>query len=39
MKTINFKSFEKDLIQEKEMNYLKGGKGDPVEDLVSPPRK
>jgi len=39
MKTVDFKRFEKDAIQEKELNYLKGGKGDPVEDLLSPPRK
>ena len=39
MKTVDFKSFAKDAIQEKELNYLKGGKGDPVEDLILPPRK
>ena len=41
MKTVNFKSFAKDVIQEKELNYLKGGnsKGDPVEDLLIPPRR
>ena len=39
MKTVDFKSFAKDVIQEKELNYLKGGKGDPVEDLILPPRK
>jgi hypothetical protein len=39
MKTVDFKSFAKDAIQEKELNYLKGGKGDPVEDLIVPPRK
>jgi len=41
MKTVDFKSFEKDAIQKLELNYLKGGisKGDPVEDLVHPPIK
>ncbi len=39
MKTINFKSFAKNVIQEKELNYLKGGKGVPVGDLIAPPRK
>jgi len=40
MKTVDFKLFAKDAIQEKELNYLKGGgKGDPVEDIVTPPRK
>ena len=39
MKTVDFKSFAKDAIQEKELNFLKGGKGDPVEDLIHPPRK
>ena len=40
MKTVNFKSFAKDAIQERELNYLKGGSGgDPVDDLISPPRK
>jgi hypothetical protein len=39
MKTVDFKSFAKDAIKDKELNYLKGGKGDPVEDLISPPRK
>jgi len=40
MKTVNFKSFAQDKIQENELNYLKGGTtGNPVEDLVHPPRK
>jgi len=39
MKTVDFKSFAKDAIQEKELNYLKGGKGDPVDDILVPPRK
>ena len=41
MKTVDFKSFEKDAIQKVELNYLKGGvtKGDPVDDLVHPPIK
>jgi len=39
MKTVDFKSFAKDVIKETKLNYLKGGltKGDPVEDLVHPP--
>ena len=37
MKTVDFKSFAKDAIQENELNYLKGGKGDPVDDLITPP--
>ena len=40
MKTVNFKSFAQDKIQEKELNFLKGGTiGNPVEDLVHPPRR
>ena len=42
MKTVNFASFAKDKIQEKELNYLKGGyvgSGDPVDDLLTPPQK
>ena len=39
MKTVDFKSFAKDAIQENELNYLKGGKGDPVEDIVYPPKR
>jgi hypothetical protein len=39
MKTVDFKSFAKDAIQEKELNFLKGGKGDPVDDIIVPPRK
>ena len=42
MKTVNFKSFAKDVIQENELNYLKGGvngAGDPIEDLIVPTRK
>jgi hypothetical protein len=41
MKTVDFKSFAKDVIQEKELNYLKGGfsKGDPVDDLLVPPKR
>jgi len=39
MKTVDFKSFAKDAIQEKELNFLKGGKGDPVQDIIVPPRK
>jgi len=42
MKTVNLKSFAKYAIQEKELNYLKGGvagAGDPIEDLITPPRR
>ena len=40
MKTANFKSFAQDKIQENELNYLKGGNaGDPVTDLVHPPKR
>jgi natural product precursor len=38
MKTVNFKSFAKDKIQEKEMNFLKGG-ANPVNDILVPPVK
>jgi hypothetical protein len=38
MKTVNFQSFAKDKIQEKELNYLKGG-ADPIFDLLNPPRR
>ena len=42
MKTVNFKSFAKDKIQEKELEFFKrwkNGSGDPVEDLITPPRR
>ena len=40
MKTVNFESFAKDKIQEKELNFLKGGGvGDPVRDILIPPRR
>ena len=40
MKTVNLKAFANEKIQEGEMNFLKGGaKGDPVEDIIVPPRK
>ena len=41
MKTVDFKSFEKDAIKKAELNCLKGGvcPTDPVEDLVHPPVK
>lgn len=39
MKTVNFQSFAKDKIQEKALNFLKGGGGDPVDDLITPPKK
>jgi len=40
MKTVNFESFAKDKIQEKELNFLKGGgAGDPVHDILIPPKR
>lgn len=40
MKTVDFKTFAKDVIKKNELNYLKGGlNGNPVEDLVHPPVK
>jgi len=40
MKTVNFNAFAKDMIQEKELNFLKGGAfGDPVDDILIPPKK
>ena len=42
MKTVNFESFAKDKIQERELNFLKGGftgSDDPVHDLLMPPKK
>jgi len=39
MKTVKFQNFEKDRIQEKELNYLKGGSGVPDEDLLTPPKR
>jgi hypothetical protein len=38
MKTVNFNTFAQDKIQENKMNFLKGG-GEPVTDLVHPPKK
>jgi hypothetical protein len=41
MKTVKFESFAKDKIQEKELNFLKGGisTNDPGADILNPPRK
>lgn len=39
MKTIKFENFKRDKIQEKELNYLKGGVGGADEDLLTPPRR
>jgi hypothetical protein len=42
MKTVNFSAFENDAIKKRDLNFLKGGKigsGDPVEDLITPPRR
>ena len=36
---MNFKSFAKDRIKEKELNYLLGGFGGADEDLLIPPKK
>ena len=38
MKTVKFESFAQDKIQEKELNFLKGGT-DPVSDVLNPPRR
>jgi hypothetical protein len=39
MKTLKFESFAKYKIQEKELNYLKGGINGPDDDILVPPRK
>jgi len=39
MKTLKFEKFAKDKIQEKELNYLKGGFGGADEDLIMPPKR
>jgi hypothetical protein len=40
MKTVNLELFAKDKIQEKAMNYLKGGgSDDPGADVLNPPRR
>jgi len=40
MKTVNFESFAQDKIQEKDLNFLKGGRDiDPGADVLNPPRK
>jgi len=41
MKTVRFDLFQKDRIQEKELNFLKGGTTthDPVSDVLNPPRR
>ena len=40
MKTVNFESFAKDKIQEKELNFLKGGtNGLPGTDIIIPPKR
>jgi len=42
MKTVDLSAFEKDAIKERDLNFLKGGRigsGDPVEDLLTPPRR
>ncbi len=39
MKTVKFENFKKDKIQEKELNFLKGGFGGADEDLLTPPRR
>jgi len=38
MKTLNFESFTKDKIQEKELNFLIGGVGGSDDDILVPPR-
>ena len=40
MKTVNFNAFAKDIIQESELNFIKGGghtSGD--DDILIPPKK
>ena len=40
MKTVNFEKFASDKIQEKELNFLKGGNGEPGgNDILVPPRR
>ena len=42
MKTLKFESFAKDKIQEKELNFLMGGRigsDDPGADVLNPPRR
>ena len=42
MKTIKFNSFANDKIQEKELNFLLGGRAandDPLHDLLAPPKR
>ena len=39
MKTVNFESFAQDKIQEKELNFLKGGFRGSDDDILVPPRK
>ncbi len=41
MKTLNFKSFANDKIQEKELNFLKGGivTNGSDDDILIPPRR
>lgn len=39
MKTLNFELFAKDKIQEKELNFLKGGIVGADDDILVPPRR
>jgi hypothetical protein len=39
MKTLKLEHFAKDRIQEKELNYLKGGASLPDQDLLTPPKR
>jgi hypothetical protein len=40
MKTLKLEHFAKDRIQEKELNFIKGGNsGDPLHDLLTPPKR
>ena len=40
MKTVRFENFKKDKIQERELNFIKGGNsGDPLHDLLTPPKR
>jgi hypothetical protein len=39
MKTVKFEAFAKDRIQDKEMNFLKGGVSGADDDILVPPRR
>jgi len=39
MKTVDFKKFAKDQIQEKQLNFLKGGISGSEDDILVPPTR